>query len=80
MKDKRRVFRSISTRVRNRFNVSIAEVEGNDKRRFLTLGVSCVSNDPRHANEMLSRVVSYVQSIRPDAELLDYTLEVISGD
>ncbi len=80
LKDKRRVFRSISTRVRNRFNVAIAEVEGNDKRQLLTLGVTCVSNDSRHANEMLSRVVSYIQSIRPDAELLDYTLDIISGD
>ena len=80
MKDKRRVLRSITTRVRNRFNVSIAEVEDNDRWQILTLGVCCVSNDPRHANEMLSRVVSYVESIRPDAELLDYTLEIISGD
>ena len=80
MKDKRRVSRSISTRVRSRFNVSIAEVDDNDRRQLLTLGMCCVSNDSRHANEMLSRVVSYVQSIRADAELLDYTLEIISGD
>ena len=80
LKDKRGVFRSISTRVRNRFNVSIAEVDDNDRRQLLTLGVCCVSNDPQHANEMLSRVVSYIQGIRPDAELLDYTLEIISGD
>ena len=80
LKDKRAVYRSITTRVRNHFNVSIAEVDDNDRRQLLTLGVCCVSNDPRHANEMLSRVVSYIQSIRPDAELLDYTLEIISGD
>ncbi len=80
LKDKRRVLRSITTRVRSRFNVAIAEVEDNDRWQILTLGVCCVSNDSRHANEMLSRVVSYVQSIRADAELLDYTLEIISGD
>ena len=79
MKDKRRVLRSISTRVRSRFNVSIAEVDDNDRWQLLALGVCCVSNDSRHANEMLSRVVSCVQSIRADAELLDYTLEIISG-
>ncbi len=79
LKGKRSVVRSLCSRVRSRFNVSIAEVEDNDRWQLLTLGVSCVSNDPRHANEMLSKVVDYVQSIRVDVELLDYSLEVIRG-
>ena len=77
LKGKRRVLRSLVSRVRSRFNVSIAEVDDNDRRKLLTLGVTCVSNDPRHANEVLSRVVAYVQDIRGDAELLDYSLEII---
>ena len=79
LKGKRSVFRSISSRVRSRFNVSIAEVEDNDRWQLLTLGVSCVSNDSRHVNEMLSRVVDYVQSIRGDAELMDYSVEILRG-
>ena len=77
LKGKRRLLRSLVARVRSRFNVSIAEVDDNDRRRLLTLGVSCVSNDPRHANEVLSRVVAYVQDTRGDAELMDYSLEII---
>ena len=79
LKGKRRLLRSLVARVRSRFNVSIAEVDDNDRRRLLTLGVSCVSNDPRHANEVLSRVVAYVQDTRGDAELMDYSLEIIQG-
>ena len=45
----------------------------------MTLGVSCVSTDAAHANEILSRVVSYVEANRRDVELLDYELEIISG-
>ncbi len=33
----------------------------------------------RHANEILSHVVDYVHSLRGDAELLDYELEIIAG-
>ena len=77
LKGKRRLLRSLVARVRSRFNVSIAEVDDNDRRRLLTLGVSCVSNDPGHANEVLSRVVAYVQDTRGDAELMDYSLEII---
>ena len=79
LKGKRQVFRSISARVRNKFNVSIAEVDDNERWQLLTLGVSCVSNDSRHANEVLSRVVDYVQSLRGDAEMIDYELEIIAG-
>lgn len=71
--------RSVSSRVRQKFNVSIAEVDDNDVHRMLTLGVSCVSNDPRHANEVLSHVVDYIQSFRLDAELVDYQIEIVSG-
>ena len=69
----------MSSRVRHRFNVSIAEVEDNDQHQLLTLGISCVSNDSRHANEILSNVVDYVHSLRSDAELMDYELEIITG-
>ena len=79
LKDKRQVFRSVSSRVRGRFNVSVAEVDDNENRSLLTLGICCVSNSSRHANEMLSRAVDYIQSLRLDAELLDYELEIMSG-
>ncbi|MFH1141950.1 MAG: DUF503 domain-containing protein [Chloroflexota bacterium] len=79
LKDKRQVVRSVTSRTRQKFNVSIAEVGSNDHHQMLTLGVSCVSNDARHANEVLSYVVEYIQSLRLDAELVDYQLEIISG-
>ena len=79
LKDKRQVVRSVTSRTRQKFNVSIAEVEDNDNHQMLTLGISCVSNEPRHANEVLSHVVEFIQSLRLDAELVDYQLEIISG-
>ena len=79
LKGKRQVFRYISSRVRNRFNVSVAEVEDNENHQLLTLGVVCVSNSARHANEPLSHLVDYVESSRPDAELMDYDLEIVGG-
>ena len=45
----------------------------------LTLGICCVSNNSAHANEMLSRVVSFVEDSREDLVLLDYETEIISG-
>ncbi len=79
LKEKRQVSRSLTDRIKNRFNVSVAEVEDNELRQRLTLGISCVSNDSAHANEIISKVVSFVESSRRDVELLDYEIEIISG-
>lgn len=79
LKGKRRVINSLCGRVRNRFNVSIAEVDDNDVWQIATLGISCVSNHSRHADEVLNNVVAYIESVKEDVELLDYEQETISG-
>ena len=75
LKGKRQVIQSVMTRLRNKFNVAVAEVDDNDRWQIATLGVTCVSNDARHAREMLDNVVAFVQRLR-DAELLDSEIEV----
>jgi len=79
LKDKRKVLRSIVARVQSRFNVAIAEVDRNDSWQVATLGVTCVSNDPRHANEMLSKVVNFIQGCREEVVMADYQAEMLSG-
>ncbi len=79
LKGKRQVLKSVMARVRNTFNVCIAEVDDQDYWQLATLGVTCVSNDPQHANEVLSKVLNFIGSGRYDYELLDSQLEVIQG-
>lgn len=76
LKGKRRILKSITTRVGNKFNVSIAEVADQQSWQVATLGISCVSNDPRYTNEVLSKVVDFIGAISGDAELLDYGIEI----
>jgi uncharacterized protein len=61
LKEKRQVIRSITARVRDKFNVSIAEVEDLDDMRLGTLGVTCVSNSAPHVDEMLATVISFIE-------------------
>ena len=79
LKGKRQVSRSIIERVKNRFNVSIAEVGDQDRWQTLTLGVSCVSNSAPHANEILSKAVNFIENNRFDAELVDYEIEMVNA-
>lgn len=77
LKGKRGVLKSITTRVRNRFNVSVAEVDDQDLWQLVTLGFSCVSGDSRHINEVLSKVVDFIVDARFEVELLDYEVEIL---
>ena len=78
LKDKRMVVRSVAQRVRNRFNVAVAEVDTQDVWRLATLAVVCVSDDRRHTNEVLSKVIQFIESERLDAEVGDVALELIA--
>ena len=79
LKGKRRVINSLSSKIRNKFNVSIAEVDTNDVWQIATLGITCVSNSHRHADETISNVIAYIESSREDIEMLDYEQETIVG-
>ena len=78
LKGKRMVVKSVAQRVRNRFNVAVAEVDTQDAWRVVTLGIVCVSVDPRHSNEMLSKVIDFIESERLDAEVGAVDLELIA--
>ena len=69
--------KSITTRVRSKFNVSIAEVSDNGLWQSAVVGVCCVSNDGRFTNEVLSRVVDFVVGSRSDVEILNYEIEIL---
>ena len=75
LKGKRQVIQSITTRLRNRFNVSIAEVDNQGLWQIATLGIACVSNHRRHANEILSNGVKFIVQNYPDVELLRSEIE-----
>ena len=75
LKDKRRTIKSVKDRVRNRFNVSIAEIDELDRWQWATLGVACVSNDSRFANGVLSKVANFVDEIGL-VELANYEIEI----
>lgn len=77
LKGKRQVSKSIIERVKNRYNVSIAEVADQELWQLLTLGITCVSTSAPHANEILSKVVDFIQQSKFDVEMLDYEIEII---
>jgi uncharacterized protein YlxP (DUF503 family) len=77
LKGKRRVVKSIVTRVTREFNVSVAEVDDQDVWQRAVLGVACVSSSASYAHGQLERVVQWIETQRFDVELLDYQIELL---
>ncbi len=77
LKGKRQVLKSIITRVRNKFNVSVAEVDDNDLWQMITIGICCVSNNKRYTNQVLSKVADFVAESRFEVEILNYEIEIL---
>ena len=58
LKQKRFVLKSLKDKVRNKFNVSVAELDGQDKWQVATLGFCMINNDHRHIDSCLQNILS----------------------
>jgi uncharacterized protein YlxP (DUF503 family) len=63
LKGKRSVVRSIKSRVRDKFNVSIAECEDHDLWQRVVLGIAQVGADQPHVDSCLREVVGFVDDL-----------------
>lgn len=76
LKDKRRIVLSLKDRIRNRFNVSVSEVDALDLRQQAVLGVTLATNERPFADRVLAKVVDLVRRT-PGADLVDYEIEIL---
>ena len=80
LKDKRQVVRSVLQRLRNEFGVAAAEVANQDLRQLAVLGLASVSGEAGHAQDVLDNAVRAIEQWRPDVEISDVYVDVISVD
>lgn len=61
LKEKRMVVKSIIEKTKNKFNVSIAEIEKQDIHKSIVIGFVCLTNETSHANSIISNVVNFIE-------------------
>ena len=76
LKEKRQVVRSLKERLRSRFNISIAEVGGQDSWQRAEVGVAVVALDARRAEDLLRKVEEEAAD-RLGADLVDVELDIL---
>ena len=62
LKEKRFVLKSIKDRIRKKFNVSIAELDGNDKWQKSLLGIAMVSNDGKLIEGSFNKILNMIDN------------------
>ena len=75
LKEKRHIVKSLTERVKSRFNASVAEVDLNDKWQRAVIGISCVSNEAKHADSMMANIVNFIEMT--DGQFFDYSTVII---
>lgn len=76
LKDKRHTVKSIIGRLKSRFNISIAEIGLNDSWKTTIIGFACVTNDSQHANEIISKVIKFIDG-DSRVEIIEYNIELL---
>ena len=76
LKEKRFVVKSIKDHVRHRFNVSIAEVDHQDKWQLAGLGMTTVVTDEKIARHTFDEIFRWIES-RGEAEVIKQNVRIL---
>lgn len=76
LKGKRRIVRAIKDRIKNKFNISVAEVGDQDSWKNLHLGIVAVNADARYLEGQLQQVVHFIDNMHL-AEMTQHEIQLI---
>ena len=76
LKDKRQVLLSLKDRLREKFNLSVAEVDGQDLWQKAVLGFACVANEGRYVNQVLDQALNMSRAV-PALEIVQSRVELL---
>ena len=77
LKEKRRRLKPLLHRLHKEFNITVAEIDYQDKWQEALIACALVSNDNGHTQRSLQKVVQWIEKSWPDVTLMDDKLEII---
>ena len=77
LKEKRKIVKSQTQRLKNKFNISISETGLNDNLSWSEIGFSITGNDRQKINSTLDRVIETLDGMGL-AQIVDTKIEIIN--
>lgn len=78
LKEKRMVVKSICAKVRNKFNVSIAEIEAQDKHQMIVIGFAAVAGNMSHCDSIIDHILNFIES-NTEGEIIEIEREILQN-
>jgi uncharacterized protein YlxP (DUF503 family) len=76
LKGKRHALKGLKEKLRRRFEIAVAEVDHHDSWQRATLALACVSGDSRHANEVISKAMDFLED-NVEGYVTDVEVEIL---
>jgi len=76
LKEKRYVLKSIKDKLKHKFNVSVAELDFQDKWQRSQLGIALISNEFSHVEKSLQKVFRFLDE-SDEYEIINYTFDYV---
>ena len=76
LKGKRRIVRTLKDRLKNKFNISVAEIGDQDVWQSLHIGIVAVNSDPQYLEGQVGKVVAAIEKMHL-AEITDHQTQII---
>ncbi|MCJ7537395.1 MAG: DUF503 domain-containing protein [Anaerolineales bacterium] len=77
LKEKRRRLKPLLHRMHREFNISVAEIDYQDRWQEALIACTLISNDNGHTQRSLRKVIRWIEKSWPDVTLMDDQLEII---
>lgn len=75
LKEKRRIVKSVVTRLPQEFNVTAAEIDYHDYWQTAAIGLAAIGTDAGHLHSLLQKTVAWLEKNRPDVQIEAYSIE-----
>lgn len=75
LKGKRRVIKALMRRLRNKFNISVAEVDANNLWQRATLGIAVANGDTGYVNRIMNKVLNVIEN-DGNVQILDHQISI----
>jgi uncharacterized protein len=76
LKAKRKISNSLKQKLKNKFNLSVAEVGYEDNLDYLEIGMVTLSNEKNRVEEVLNKALAMVEAMSTE-DILDVKMEIL---
>lgn len=76
LKEKRMVVRSITQKLKNKFNISVNEIDNQDLHQSIVIGISGICAGSSQADSTVENIIKFIE-LNTDAELINVEKDII---